>query len=274
MDNKISVIMGIYNCANTLSEAIDSILNQTYDNWELILCDDGSVDNTYSVAESYKEKYPEKIVLIRNNKNMGLAFSLNHCLKYATGKFVARMDGDDISVPERFQKQINFLLNHEEYSLVGTAMQQFNEEFGDIQVVRCLEYPDKNTLINSCPFCHATIMTYKSVYDALNGYTVSKNTLRCEDFDLWIRFFHAGFSGANLQEPLYRVREDINTIKRRTFKSRWAAHKVYKSAIKLFSFPKFYIVKNFIVIFFISFIPFRFLYLYRKFQKHKGKNIN
>ena len=104
--------MGIYNCADTLSEAIDSIINQTYTNWQLILCDDCSTDNTYNVAKSYQEKYPEKIVLVRNEVNSRLAFSLNHCLKYADGEFIARMDGDDISVSNRFEVQLKFLNDH------------------------------------------------------------------------------------------------------------------------------------------------------------------
>ena len=106
---KISIIMGIYNCEKTLPEAIESILAQTYTNWELIMCDDCSTDNTYSIAKKYQEKYTDKIILVRNNENCRLAYSLNHCLKYASGKYIARMDGDDISLPHRFERQIEFL---------------------------------------------------------------------------------------------------------------------------------------------------------------------
>lgn len=104
--------MGIYNCAPTLSEAIDSIVNQTYDNWELIMCDDGSTDDTYRIAESYRQKYPDKVKLIRNRHNSGLNITLNHCLEYAKGEYIARMDGDDISLPQRFEKEFNFLETH------------------------------------------------------------------------------------------------------------------------------------------------------------------
>ena len=104
MENKpkISVIMGIYNCAETLDEAVNSILGQTETNWELIMCDDGSTDNTYVIAEKYVQQYPNKIVLIRNDKNRGLNYTLNRCLKKAKGKYIARMDGDDLSLSERF----------------------------------------------------------------------------------------------------------------------------------------------------------------------------
>ena len=93
--------MAIYNCASTLEEAIESILNQTYTNWELIMCDDGSSDNTYAVAKKYADKYADKIILIRNESNKKLPATLNHCLKYVTGEYVARMDGDDISAENR-----------------------------------------------------------------------------------------------------------------------------------------------------------------------------
>ena len=83
---KVSVIMGIYNCERTLSEAINSILEQTYTNWELVMCDDGSTDGTYALAEQYREKYPEKIILLKNERNMKLSYTLNRCLEKASGE--------------------------------------------------------------------------------------------------------------------------------------------------------------------------------------------
>ena len=80
MNPKISVIMGIYNCADTLDEALDSLLNQTYQHFEVIMCDDGSKDDTYAVAEGYVRRYPDKLRLLQNEKNMGRDFTLNKCL--------------------------------------------------------------------------------------------------------------------------------------------------------------------------------------------------
>lgn len=91
--------MGIYNCAETLPEAIDSVLTQTFSDWQLILCDDGSKDNTYGIAKEYQGRFPEKILLLQNEQNMGLNHTLNRCLQVASGEYVARMDGDDISLP-------------------------------------------------------------------------------------------------------------------------------------------------------------------------------
>ena len=123
---KVSVIMGIYNCASTLAEAIDSLLAQTYTDWELIMCDDGSTDNTIAVAESYVERC-DNILLIQNEHNMGLPATLNHCLEYAESEYIARMDGDDISLPERFAKEVDFLDTHMEYALVSCYMICFDE---------------------------------------------------------------------------------------------------------------------------------------------------
>ena len=105
---RISVIIGIYNCAPTLVEALDSLYNQTFKDFKIILCDDGSSDDTYNVAKDYVSRH-DNIILIRNECNMGLNYTLNHCLKYADTEYVARMDGDDISMPTRFEKEINFL---------------------------------------------------------------------------------------------------------------------------------------------------------------------
>ena len=82
---KISVIMGIYNCAKTLPVAIESILQQTFTDWELIMCDDGSKDDTYVVAEKYCNKFPSKIILLKNSENKGLNYTLNRCLQVAHG---------------------------------------------------------------------------------------------------------------------------------------------------------------------------------------------
>lgn len=123
---KVSIIMGIYNCAATLPEAIDSILAQTFSDWQLVLCDDGSKDSTYTVAESYQEKFPNKIVLLQNERNMGLNHTLNRCLQIANGEYVARMDGDDISLPTRLERKQDFWMRIPNMQL--SALQCFFDE--------------------------------------------------------------------------------------------------------------------------------------------------
>lgn len=214
MKPKVSVIMGIYNCMDTLTESIESIIAQTYENWELIMCDDASTDQTYEIAKHYAAQYTDKIILIRNNSNLRLAGTLNHCLKHVTGKYVARMDGDDLSLPDRFERQVEFLERNSDYQVVGTAMMSFDEE-GIRGIRRAAPAPQPQSIVRSTPFCHATIMMRAEAYRVLGGYRVSKQTRRMEDLDLWLRFYQYGFQGYNLQEPLYMVRDDSNAYKRR-----------------------------------------------------------
>lgn len=214
---KVSVIMGIYNCASTLSEAIESILSQTYKNWNLIMCDDGSSDETYKVADSYREIYPEKIKLIRHEKNKGLNVTLNDCLELADGEFIARMDGDDLCLPERFEVQVSLLRKHKEFSFVSSPMIYFDEN-GEWGKGKAIEKPIAKDFIRGCPFCHAPAMVRIEAYRAVHGYSLDKYTKRCEDADLWARMYSKGYLGYNLQLPYYKMRDDRNAISRRKFK--------------------------------------------------------
>ena len=214
---KVSIIMATYNCAGTVARAIDSILSQTLTDWEFIICDDGSSDTTVSILNEYQRSYPGKIILLTNAANSKLPFSLNRCLAHAHGEFIARMDADDISLPRRLEKQVKYLEEHPEHSVVGTSMLRFDER-GEYGMVKAVQHPDKDTLLTQVPFCHATILMRKSAYDALGGYVVSKRTERGQDLDLWFRFFAKGFSGNNLPEALYKACEDRATLRRRKFK--------------------------------------------------------
>ena len=218
-DLKISVLMGIYNCMDTLEEAIESIINQTYTNWELILCDDGSTDNTYAIAKKYQRKLPEKIKLIKNDKNLGLNKTLNHCLKYATGELIARQDGDDISEIERFEKEIKFLLKHPEYKIVSTAMSLFDSE-GIWKIQNVIECPKSEDLVKGSPICHAPVMMWKECMDNVNGYSEDKKFLRVEDVNLWFKLYEKGYKCFNIKEPLYRMRNDKNAFTRRKYQYR------------------------------------------------------
>ena len=215
MENyRITVIMGIYNCAPTLSEALDSLLNQTCQDFKVVMCDDGSSDNTAVIAQHYVERYPGKFILIKNERNMKLAATLNHCLEYADTDYVARMDGDDLSLPERFQKEIDFLDSHPEYALVSCPMIYFDES-GDFKTGKCESDPSKEIFRYQTPFCHAPVMVRTDVYRDVDGYTVKKTTERREDYYLWYKIYKAGYRGYNLSEPLYKMRDDRNARSRR-----------------------------------------------------------
>lgn len=215
----ISVIMGIYNCAPTLAEALDSLLTQTYQNFKVIMCDDGSKDYTIEVAQKYVDSYPEKFILIRNGRNMGLNYTLNHCLKYADTEFVARMDGDDISLPTRFEKEVEFLEQHLEYAVVSSPMIYFDES-GDFRRGRGKGEIKATDFIHGTPICHAPSMSRTKVIKSVGGYSVSDKLLRVEDYHLWFKVFSAGHKLYMLNECLYRMRDDQNAVLRRGWKSR------------------------------------------------------
>lgn len=216
---KVSVIMGVYNVADTLKEALDSLFAQTFQDFEVIMCDDGSVDNTLEIANAYKEKYPDMVKIIRNKRNMGLNYTLNHCLKYVKGEYVARMDGDDICVLDRFEKQVAFLDSHPEYAIVSSPMILFDEK-GEFRTTKSIERPGKMDFIHKNPFCHAPVMIRTEAYRKVDGYTVDKKMLRVEDVDLWFKLYEAGYIGYNIQEPLYKMRDDREATSRRKFKYR------------------------------------------------------
>ena len=228
--------MGVYNCETTLAEAIESILAQTYQNWELIMCEDGSKDGTLQVAKTYAEKYPDKIKLLQNEKNMGLNFTLNKCLQHASGTYIARMDGDDISLPERFELQVKALENNEEMSIVSTPMVLFDET-GEWGATKSKEYPQKMDLVHKTPFCHAPCLVKKEAYDAVGGYSVADKLLRVEDYHLWVKMYAKGYKGMNLQQPLYKMRDDRNAQYRRKFKYRLNEAYVKAYAIKHLHLP-------------------------------------
>lgn len=240
----ISVIMGIYNCADTLAESLDSLLAQTYQNFEIVMCNDGSTDNTFEVAQQYKDKYPDKIVLIENEKNMGLNFTLNHCLDNASGEYIARMDGDDLCDPTRFEKELSFLLEHPEYEIVSTPMKYFNEN-GVFRIGTDGGEPNINRIPLGTPFCHGPCMVKKEAYDAVGGYSVDEKLLRVEDWHLWIKMYSKGYKGFVLDEPLYMMRDDQKAISRRKFKYRLNEAYVGRLAVKMLNLPKYYYLLTF-----------------------------
>lgn len=235
---RISVLMGIYNCAPYLQEALDSLYAQTYQDFKIILCDDGSKDDTFAIAQRNAKEHAN-IVLIRNERNMGLNYTLNHCLEYADTEFCARMDGDDVSLPTRFEKEIEFLDTHPDYAIVTTPMKYFDES-GVFKVGVGGSEPSLTDFPKASPFCHAPCMVRSEAYRAVGGYTVAENLLRMEDYHLWIKMYVAGYRGYTLEEPLYMMRDDRNAARRRNFKARKNEAYVKHLAVKLLHLPFYY----------------------------------
>ena len=210
--------MGIYNCASTLPEALDSLYAQTYQDFKIILCEDGSKDDTYAVAKQYADKH-NNIVLVRNEKNMGLNYTLNRCLEYADTEYCARMDGDDISLPTRFEKEIKFLDEHPEYAVVSAPMIYFDEN-GDFKEGKGKGDIRAKHFVRGTPISHAPCMYRTETVKSVGGYTVDSKLIRVEDYHLWFKFYSKGYKLYSLNECLYKMRDDRNAVARRNWITR------------------------------------------------------
>lgn len=186
-ENLISVVMSNYNTDELyLRASIESILNQTYENFEFIIVDDCSCDNSVAVIESYGDK---RIKLIKNKENMGITKSLNIAIKAAKGEFIARMDADDIALPQRFEKQVEFLTQNPEYIACGTAIKILggnqdgkiiHRTIPDIETFRIYllfgNYP--NISHPTAMFNHMLLKKYGIEYD--------EKCILAQDYKMWV----------------------------------------------------------------------------------------
>lgn len=211
----VSILMGVYNGEKTLSRSIDSVKRQTFFNWEFIIFNDGSTDNTSTILKRYSDEDPRIHILNGRGKN-GLASGLNQCLFVAKGKYIARMDDDDISLPERLFKQVDYLEKHNNVDAVGSSMIVF-DECGEKGIRHNDVLITKKSFLKGSPFFHPTIMIKRKVLKDLNGYRTDVG--RTEDLDLWFRFFQGGYVGCNLQEPLLKYHENITDYSKRTIRN-------------------------------------------------------
>lgn len=234
---KISVLMGVYNCQETLAESIDSIINQTYTNWELIICDDGSKDKTADIVRKYQEKIQGKIVFIQHESNKGLNETLNDCLEKATGDFIARMDGDDISLPERFEIELKAFEDEPDLAVVSCPMIYFDENGDWFTGTVHNQYPSPENLIYGTIHCHGSCIVKTAVMREVGGYSVDDRLLRVEDWHLWLKIYEKGYRGKNINEVLYKMRDDRNANKRRTFRNRLNEAYVSCLVIRTFHLP-------------------------------------
>jgi len=233
---KISVIMGLYNCADTLEAAVGSIDGQTYPNWELILCEDGSSDQTWALAQKIRDEHPDRVILLRNEQNLGLNRTLNRCLSAATGEYIARMDADDLCSPDRFEVEAEFLDTHPEYAFVSVGMEHFDEQ-GTWGRQQHRSEPCAIDFVRGTPFNHAAAMVRREAYASVGGYCEEDRYLRVEDYNLWIRLYAKGFRGKNLQQFLYQMRDDRNAYRRRKFSYRVNEARVIALAVRELKLP-------------------------------------
>lgn len=202
----VSVVMPVYNGEKYLKEAIDSILNQTFKDFELLLINDASTDNSEKIINSYNDS---RIIYIKNEQNLGLIKTLNKGLDFAKGEFVARMDQDDISHSERFEKQLIIFKKNPEIGVCGTWFTLFRENHED-KIIEHPEYNDsiKIGLLTSCFIGHPTVMMRKK---AIENYRYDINYQAAEDFELWTRLIRVT-QFYNIQESLLKYRFHSSNI--------------------------------------------------------------
>ncbi len=201
--SNISVIMGVYNCPRKemLKQAVDSVLNQTYSDFEFLICDDGSTNNTFKWLEEIS-KLDSRIKLIKSEKNCGLAAALNKCLEKATGKFIARQDVDDYSMENRFKIQLDYLEQHRNISFVGSDCFLYDKNglFGERSMP---SYPSKKDFLFNSPFIHGTTMFRREVFDNNEGYKLIGMCNKYEDYEFFMRLYSKNMMGANINQLLY-----------------------------------------------------------------------
>jgi glycosyltransferase involved in cell wall biosynthesis len=193
--------MTVFNGEAYLREAIDSILAQSFTDFELIIVDDGSIDRTGDIICSYTDP---RISLLINPMNIGVSRSLNRGLSKARGEFIARQDADDISEPERFERQVAFLDAHPKVALLGTWYTEIGGECPRQRILPCDYTAIRWALLFFCPFVQSTVMWRRTpISSHVGGYNESLSY--SEDFELWTRVARS-FPVANLGENLVRLR--------------------------------------------------------------------
>lgn len=227
---KVSVIIAAYNCAHVIGEAIEGIFSQTYDDWEIIICDDASTDNTLQVIEKYAQ-LDERITILKNAENKKAAYTRNQCIQVAKGEYIAIEDADDWSMPERLEKQVKYLDDNTHIDFVGVCNNSFDEN--GIWVKKLFkQYPTTKDFLWGFPFSHPSMMFRKEALQKVGGYRVAKETIRGQDADMVMRMYAEGLQGANILEHLHCYREDKAAFKRRTLKYRITTAKVNGTRFK------------------------------------------
>lgn len=218
----ISILMGVrYQRENLflLERAIQSILSQTYPNWEFIICERDSTNAARTRLKQFSEEDP-RIYLIDGYGTVGLAEQLNRCMSVAKGNWIARMDDDDVSHPGRFAAQMDYLQKYPQISFVGCVARL--ERDNDFTGIRWLPArPNVRDFFLVQPFLHPTLLFRREVLEKVGGYSEEPRCLGCEDYDLLLRLYEAGFMGENIQEPLFTYTLPPLHSKKRTMAMRW-----------------------------------------------------
>jgi hypothetical protein len=207
----VSVLFPVYNGAPYLKDAIECILNQTYDDFEIIIVDDGSNDNSSSIVQQFDDPR----IRFFAQENIGLAATLNRAIKLSRGKYLARQDQDDLSLPERFEKQVAFLDAHPDHGMVGTWAEIWEgpKRTGRAHRHHADSLMLKFDLLFDNPFVHSSVMMRKTVFDKVGLYSTDMSRQPPEDYELWSRIARQ-FDVANIPEVLHIYREVPKSMSR------------------------------------------------------------
>jgi glycosyltransferase involved in cell wall biosynthesis len=198
----VTVLMAAYNEGSRVRLAVESIQSQTYADWDLLIVDDASTDSTPEILQELAAS-DQRISILRNQVNRGLAASLNIGWRKARGDLIARMDADDVSLSHRLQRQVAFMTEQPEVAVLGGGAELTNAEGHDLGwALRPETHVElASRILFENPFFHPTVMVRRSFYEALNGY--DEGLRRAQDRDLWFRGYRR-FRFHNLREPLIR----------------------------------------------------------------------
>lgn len=199
----ISVVMPVYNAGAHVAAAVESILRQTYTDFEFVIVNDGSTDDTSRILKSFNDR---RIRLVER-ENRGFAASLNQGIALARGRYIARMDGDDIAYPDRFERQYTFMEENPGVAILGGQAEIIDETGKRTGQMRCPATPDniEKCLRFLCPMCHPTYFVRKELYTTLNGY---RELPPVEDYDFLLRAKERGCRMANLPESVLKYRQN------------------------------------------------------------------
>lgn len=210
-DPLLSVVMSVYNAGDYLFQAIESILEQRFEDFEFIIVNDGSTDKSGAILDHYRQL--DKRIRILEQENKGLIASLNRGCQAARGAYIARMDADDISLPNRFVQQIEFMRSRPEVGVLGTGVYLIDEA-GNLLQIR--DYPSKHFFIKwqlcfNHAIAHPTVMIKRELIEKIGGY--DSKMLHVEDYDLWRRLSRASIM-ANLPDALHLLRRHESCVSR------------------------------------------------------------
>ena len=240
----VTVLMSVYNTPEEqLKLSIESILNQTYKNFDFMIIDDCTTDNSADIIKSYLD---ERIIYIRNEKNLGLEGSLNKGINLIETKYIARMDSDDISYPDRLEKQINFAINHDEYTIVSGKAYIFDDN-GVYGLIGGAGEKTKKNLIKGAPFIHPTMLIKTDDLKKYGGYP---NYRRVEDYAMEMNLYSYGLKGYVMNDVLLKYRMDENGYKKKKYRYRLTEAKVrfiYYKKMKVHLVDYIYVFKPLIV---------------------------